>query len=103
MKLSIPEPGHRITLPHDPALNGTDDGFQQGQTQNQQIISFAREVGGTRRHVSIEVLYTTLDGRPISTEADYDAVLVDTTKGRILNTLPPYAEIDPEWEAKRNG
>lgn len=102
MKYSIPDPTHRITLPHDGSLNGSDDGFAQGQAQNKQIVSFAREVGGTHRYVPVEVLYERTDAPDrSSTEADFDAVLVDTTKGVIVSTLPPYSEIDPDWEAKR--
>jgi hypothetical protein len=102
MKFRIPNPDHRILLEHDGSLNGTDDGFEQGQGQNARIISFAREVGGTARHVPVEVFYARSDKPDASTtEADFDAVLVDTTKGEIVSTLPPYDEIDPDWRSKR--
>jgi hypothetical protein len=102
MQQRIPDPAHRITLAHDGALNGTDEGFAQGQAQNARIVAFAREVGGTAGLVPVEVLYQrTDDPSRSSTEVDFDAVLVDTMKGTIVQTLPPYSEIDPDWEAKR--
>lgn len=102
MRQSIPKVGHRITLEHDSSLDGTPAGFEQGQEHNRQIISFAREVGGTARTVMIEVFYNRSDGNS-STEENYDAVAVNTTLGEVLGTIDPYTLIDSEWEAKRNG
>ncbi len=101
MKYRIPDPAHRITLDHNGALNGTDEGYAQGQAQNKRIISFAREIGGTARHVPVEVFYQRTDVDAASTEDDFDAVLVDSTRGVIIGTLPPYDEIDPDWRSKR--
>lgn len=101
MLYRIPNPAHRISLEHDSSLDGTDAGFEQGQAQNKRIISFARDIGGTARHVPVEVFYQRTDIDAASTEDDFDAVLVDTTKGIIIGTLPSYDEIDPEWRSKR--
>ncbi|QJU54322.1 hypothetical protein SCB71_14345 [Herbiconiux sp. KACC 21604] len=101
MKYTIPDLTHRLSLEHDGSLNGTDDGFEQGQAQNARIIAFAREVGGTDRFVGVEVFYQRTDIDAASTDADFDAVLVDTADGVIVDTLPPYDEIDPDWRTKR--
>lgn len=101
MDYKIPQPGHRITLEHDGALNGTDEGFVQGQEQNQQIIqlaqALAKELGTEEQYLSIEVWYKRTDIDAETTENDFDAVQVDVLNGTVVGTLPPYSEIDPKW------
>lgn len=101
MDYKIPQDGHRITLEHDGSINGTDEGFAQGQLQNEQIIqlaqALAKELGTDEKFLSIEVWYKRTDVDKETTENDFDAVQVDVENGLIVGTLPPYSEIDPKW------
>lgn len=103
MDYTVPNPEHRVTIPTDSYLvKGSEESFAQGQDQNRQIIEYAKSLGLEDRYVSVEVFYKSNFGPAHSTsEENYDAVVVDTEEGKIIETLPPYDEIDPDWQSKR--
>lgn len=100
-KHTIPEPGHRVFVAHDSSLTG-DEATAQTAAQTDTIVGVARQLAGRKRYVAVEVFYQCTDRPELSTsEGDFAAVLVDTKDGVILEELPPYDEIDPEWRSER--
>lgn len=97
MQYTIPDPTHRLYLDH--AIDSAEPEAQAEQ-QNERIVDFARALPPAERLVPVEVFYSR-DNGDVSTEANFDAVLVDTVAGEIVGTLPPYDEIDPDWRSKR--
>lgn len=103
MNYTVPPPEHRIVLHHDNLLEGVEHEAQVKE-QNDQIVKFAQTIAGLfhiDRYVDLEVWYVSLGRNQVSSEDDFDAVRVDIAEEKIIGTLPPYDEIDPDWRSKR--
>lgn len=66
-----------------------DDAFND--YANGQIVAAAAQLREAGQWPALEVWYRNVPNRPDSTEADFDAVVVD--EAGVISTLPPYSEL----------
>lgn len=96
-------PEHRIILNHERGLPEAEANAQAAD-QLAEIVGFAQlHAPDGALEYGVEVVYKQpdMDYETPSAIAEFDAVLVDVVNGAVISTYPPYASIDPGWEAKR--
>lgn len=94
-------PANRVVIQHNGSFDNPDS---QAAYQNNQIIDAAELISshsGNPRFVPLEVWYNRIDSDVHTTDDNYDALLVDVEEHKIVGTLAPYDETDPDWRENR--